>query len=230
MIEEEEFFAWLDGELDGQAAGRVAAAVAASPELTAKAEQHIKLSAELRGAFAPVLESNVPPPRFQTSEIIDFGKERERRQSWFGAPQWATMAASLVIGLIAGSMISVGDGESPVTVKGGQLVAAAGLQQALDTRLASAPASDGARISLTFRDSSGKICRSFSEGAASGLACREGEQWRVRGLFQGVEGQSGEFRMAAGEDPRLAALIDEAIAGEPFDAVQEKAALEKRWR
>ena len=36
--------------------------------------------------------------------------------------------------------------------------------------------------------------------------------------------------MAASEDPRLAALIDETIAGEPFDEAQEKAALEAGWR
>ncbi len=36
--------------------------------------------------------------------------------------------------------------------------------------------------------------------------------------------------MAAGQHPQLAALIDESIAGEPFDAEQEKAALESGWR
>jgi hypothetical protein len=36
--------------------------------------------------------------------------------------------------------------------------------------------------------------------------------------------------MAAGEDPHVAVLIDETIAGEPFDAAQERAALDKSWR
>jgi hypothetical protein len=36
--------------------------------------------------------------------------------------------------------------------------------------------------------------------------------------------------MAAGDDPRLASLIDESIAGEPFDASAEKAALQRGWR
>jgi hypothetical protein len=36
--------------------------------------------------------------------------------------------------------------------------------------------------------------------------------------------------MAAGEDPRLAALIDGRIAGEPFDAAKEKAARDANWR
>jgi hypothetical protein len=36
--------------------------------------------------------------------------------------------------------------------------------------------------------------------------------------------------MAAGMDPNLAALVDSTIAGEPFDASQEKAARGKGWR
>ena len=60
---------------------------------------------------------------------------------------------------------------------------------------------------------------------------RHGQQVRraVQPL-QGAEGQGGDYRMAAGDDPRLAALIDETIAGEPFDASQEKAAQAKGWR
>ena len=121
-------------------------------------------------------------------------------------------------------------GGSPVTVEGERLIAAAALDQALDTRLASVPAGNGTRIGLTFRNSAGRICRSFTDAAASGLACHEGGQWRLRGLFPAAEGQAGDYRMAAGEDPRLTALIDETIAGEPFDAAQEKAALAADWR
>lgn len=234
MIEDEEFFAWLDGELDDAAAARVKAQVAASPELTVRAAGHRVLAGELRGAFAPVLEETVPPPRFAPAEVIDFGAratERKQRRGWFEAPQWAAMAATLALGLVVGSMVgSRGGIDAPVAVQDGQLIAAASLDQALDTKLASAPAGDGARVGVTFRDSSGKICRSFSDEAASGLACREGGDWRIRGLFEAAEGQASEYRMAAGGDPRLAALIDETIAGEPFDAAAEKAALGKGWR
>lgn len=232
MNEEEEFFAWLDGELDGEAADRVAARVAASPELAAKAEQHRRLAAGLRGAFVPVMDEAATPPRFQSAEVIDFGAratKREQRHRLFAAPQWAAMAATLALGVVAGQFI--GDrSTSPVRNRDGMLVAAASLDQALDTQLASFPDDKGVKVGLTFRDSAGNICRSFNENGASGLACRQGEDWRIRGLFQGAEGQGGDYRMAAGEDPRLAALIDETIAGEPFDAAQEKAAQAKGWR
>lgn len=231
MNEEEEFFAWLDGELEGEAADRVAARVAASPELSTRAEQHRTLAAGLRAAFAPVLEAGQSPPHFGQAEIVDFGaRAAERGRSRFAVPQWAAMAATLVLGLFAGAMIGSNGADSPVMVEGDRLVAAATLDQALDTRLASAPATTGPRIGLTFRDASGRICRSFSDETTSGLACRDGGQWRIQGLFQGTEGQAGDYRMAAGEDPRLANLIDDTIAGEAFDAAQEKEALETGWR
>jgi hypothetical protein len=232
MIDDEEFFAWLDGELDEGAAARVTAAVAASPELTAKAQQHRGLAADLRGAFDPVMQSATPPPRFQAAEVIDFGAratERARRRTWFATPQWIAAAASLAFGMIVGTQL-VGRVDAPVAVQGNRLIAAAELDRALDARLASAPAEDGTRIGLTFRDANGRVCRSFTDAAASGLACREGDSWHIRGLYPAAEGQAGDYRMAAGADPRLAVLIDETISGEPFDARQEKAALEAGWR
>lgn len=233
MNEEEEFFAWLDGELHGEAAERVAARVAASPELMARAGQHRRLAVGLRGAFDPIMTAGVAPPSFQSAEVVDFGAkaaDRERRRSWFTAPQWAAIAASLVVGVFAGQFVHRDSDASPIAIEGGRLVAASELENALETSLASAPAEHGARIVLTFRDHQGRVCRSFTDAAASGLACRDGDDWRVRGLFPSAEGQSGDFRMAAGNDPRLASLIGETMAGEPFDAAQEKAALDAGWR
>lgn len=232
MIDDEEFFAWLDGELKGDAAERVAVAVAASPELTAKAERHRQLATSLRGAFEPVMEAATPPPRFQAAEVIDFGARataRESRRSWLAAPQLAAVAASLAIGILVGTQF-IGRADLPVAVEGERLVAAATLDRALNTRLASVPAGDDMRIGLTFRDSTGQVCRSFTDAAASGLACREGDSWHIRGLFPAAEAQTGSYRMAAGEDPRLSRLIDETISGEPFNAAQEKAAREADWR
>lgn len=232
MIDDEEFFAWLDGELQGDSAERVAAAVASSPALTARAEQHRRLAAGLRGAFDPVMDAKTPPARFQTAEVIDFGARataRESRRSWLAAPQLAAMAASLAIGILVGAQF-IGRADSPVAVEGEKLVAAAALDRALDTRLASVPGNNGTRIGLTFRDATGRICRSFTDVTASGLACREGDSWQIRGLYPAAEGQAADYRMAAGEDPRLSDLIDETISGEPFDAAREKAALEAGWR
>lgn len=230
MIEEEEFYAWLDGELEGEATARIAAEVAASPELRARADQHRSLGAGLRTAFEPVMTAASVAPRCQAAPVIDFVPRKARGgQGHFGVPQWAAMAATLALGLLVGNLVGDRSG-SPVQNRDGSLVAAAALDRALDQQLAANGASNGIRIGLTFRDRRGSICRSFNDGAASGLACRDSGDWRIRGLFQGGEGQAGDYRMAAGENPRLAALIDESIFGEPFDASAEKAALEKGWR
>lgn len=228
-VSDETFFAWLDGELTPEEAARVAAAVAADPALAARAEEHRALAARLRGAFDPVARE---PMRLPSAPVVSFAEARAACEARTAPPLWkqvAAMAATLALGIFAGNQL-IGESSSPVQPEAGRLVAAAALEDALYTRLASAPAEEGPRIGLTFRDPSGTICRTFTDVAASGLACHEGGDWRIRGLFQAPEGQAGEYRMAAGADPNLAALVDETIAGEPFDAEQEKTALEQGWR
>jgi hypothetical protein len=49
-------------------------------------------------------------------------------------------------------------------------------------------------------------------------------------LFAAPESYGGDYRMAAGMDPSLAALVDSTISGEPLDASQERAAKAAGWR
>jgi hypothetical protein len=231
MMEDEKFFAWLDGELGPAEAAEVEARVAASPELARLAEQHRALGARLKHAFDPIAAAPVPehlraalrPP----AEVVDFAAAKRARATP-SLPQWAAMAATLVLGLFLGTMVPQ-RASGPVAVEDGKIYASAALGQALDTQLASAPAGD-VRIGLTFRDRSGGVCRSFTQSAASGLACREGDRWQLRGLFAAPEGQASDYRMAGGMDPGLAALVDSAMAGEPFDPAAEKAAKARGWR
>ncbi len=231
MNDDEEFYAWLDGELDEEGAARVAARVAADPSLARLAAQHRTLGEGLRGAFAPVMADETQLPRM--TDVVDLAARREARRSGFGPgfglPQWAAMAATLVIGLVAGQFVNQGSG-APVESRDGMLVAAASLDQALGQQLASAGTDGPVRVGMTFRSSDGAICRSFSDSGSSGLACRDGDAWRIEGLLASSQNPGGDYRMAAGEDPRLAALIDGRIAGEPFDAAAEKAARDAGWR
>lgn len=229
MISDERFFAWLDGELDTAEAEQVAALVAGDPELQGKAEAHRALAGRLGAAFDPIAAAPLPDrlaeaTRPRNAEVIDLAARREARRSIPARMQWAAMAATLAIGIVAGSMIGSAP-SGPIGRENGQLVASGDLEAALYTRLASAPADDGARIGLTFRDAAGDLCRSFTEDGAAGLACHQGGDWRIRGLFQAGEGQQAEFRMAAGADLRLAELVDSTIAGEPLDAAGERQAL-----
>jgi hypothetical protein len=234
MVTDETFFAWLDGELEGEEAARVAAEVAADPALSGRAEQHRAMQTRLKGAFDGLLAAPVPGPLAaavrsdpQISDFAEVKRAREQRQ-WNGLPQWAALAASVAVGIFIGTMVPR-QSSAPVALEDGKVYAAAALGDALDTQLASAPAGE-VRIGVTFRDQSGAICRSFTEAAASGLACRDGQRWRLRGLFGAPEGQGGQFRMAGGVDPNLAALVDSSISGEPFDAAAEKAAKDRGWR
>ena len=229
MISDERFFAWLDGELDPAEAAAIDELIAADPELQRKAEAHRALGGTLRSAFDPIAAAAVPDRLVQAAgpreaQVIDFSARRARARPAWAPAQWAAMAATLAIGIVAGSMVNGADG--PIARENGRLVASGELSEALYARLASAPSEEGTRIGLTFRDAAGDLCRSFTDEGAAGLACHQGGDWRIRGLFQAGEGQQGEFRMAAGADPRLAELIDSTMAGEPLDAAAERKALD----
>jgi len=233
MVSDETFFAWLDGELDAAEAAKVEAEVAADLDLTRRAERHRQFEGRLRAGFdtvrlRPVPETLVAAVSRPQPEIIEFAEAKRSRDARLWVPQWIALAATLAVGILVGTMVPTRSG-APVAIDGGKLYAAAALGQALDNQLASAPAGS-VRIALTFRDRSGAICRSFTDAAAAGLACREGERWRVRGLFAAPEGQAGSYRMAAGMDPNLAALVDSTMTGEPFGPAEERAAKARGWR
>ena len=237
MTEDEKFYAWLDGELSAAEAAEREARVAAEPKLAELAEQHRALGAQLRGAFDSVAAAPIPERlraaiRKPDADVVDFAAAREARAARTirtSLPQWAAMAATLVVGLLVGTMVPE-RGTAPVEMQGGKIYAAAALDRALDTELASAPTNADVRIGVTFRDQAGTVCRSFTQSQSSGLACRDGDGWQVRGLFVAPEGQTGDYRMAAGVDPNLAALIDSTMAGEALDADEEKAAQKRNWR
>jgi hypothetical protein len=185
----------------------------------------------LKNAFDPIAAAPVPEHLRASvrpsADVVDFAAAR-RARTILSLPQWAAMAATLAVGIFVGTMVPQ-RGNGPVEIQGGTIYAAAALNRALDAELASAPAGD-VRVALTFRDQAGEICRSFVGRASSGLACRSGGRWRIKGLFGAPEGQGGDYRMAAGVDPNLAALVDSTMAGEPFDGAQERAAKARGWK
>ena len=235
MVEEERFYAWLDGELTPEEAGRVGAAVAADPELSRLASEHRAMTADLRTAFSSIDKEPVPDRlvgavQGRKVEIVDLDQARAARRR--APPIWAqaaALAATLVVGAFTGSLLGSGE-PGPITADDGSFTASADLESALNTRLAGSPQAKGPQIRLTFRDKAGTICRTFEDRSASGLACREGEKWRIRSLFQGPEGSATDFRMASSANPQLMEAVDASIDGEPFDAAQERAAMDRGWR
>ena len=231
MNDDERFFAWLDGELGPAEAAEMEARVAADPELKRLADQHRALGSQLRSAFNPIADAPVPQTLQAalrpTAQLIDF-RAAKRARSMPAVAQWTAMAATLAIGIFIGTRVPQ-ESSAPVQAEAGKLYAAASINRALDTELASAPTGD-VRIGITYRDSAGEICRTFTAPAGSGLACRNSGRWQMKGLFAAPEGQGSDYRMAAGMDPNLAALVASTIAGEAFDEATEKAAKEKGWK
>jgi hypothetical protein len=132
----------------------------------------------------------------------------------------------MTLGLAIGAAVPRDSGS--FRSSGVQLAAAGPLDRALDRQLAGEGERGGIRLGLSFADREGRYCRSFTAQAQSGLACRSGEEWRIEGLVRAAPDES-DYRMAAGQDPALAAIIDSRLAGEPFDAQGEARLIERGW-
>jgi hypothetical protein len=235
MPTDEKFFVWLDEELERDEAARVEAEIGGDARLSSLAVEHRAMQARMKRAFGTIVDAPVPAAlvdavRGPQTTVVHFNRRApgSGRPLWRMLPPWLSLATMLAVGIIIGTVIPP-RATNPIEISGGQLYAAAALDNALDTQLSSAPTGE-TRIGLTFRDRSGEICRSFTQAQSSGLACRDANRWQVRGLFAAPEGQTTAYRMAAGMDPNLAALVDSTIAGEPFDAATERAARDRGWR
>lgn len=227
---DEVLMAYADDELDPRTREAVEAAMAADPEIARRISQHKALRGRLHSAFDAVLDEPVPARLLQ----VVVGSRRLRPWSW---PEWTAIAASLIVGVIAGrlALLRTG-GPGPIVVRSGELLAAGALTDALSTQLASDQTAAGpVRIGITFRSKSREYCRSFSlrQPALAGLACRAADGWRV-GVLARTESSPGSqdaYRQAASAmPPAVLAAVGEQIAGEPLDAHAEATARARHWQ
>lgn len=223
----EELAAFADGELDAAREAEVAAAVAADPTLEAQVRAHRALKERLAAHFATIMDA--PLPEALTAalrpepQVIDFTAAREQRErarslprwTWFAAPALAASLA-LAVFLPRGADDGYASGALAETLEG-QLVA---------TQSADAPT----RILLSFRDEAGAYCRAFAGEAQSGIACRDGEGWKLRFEGEGATGQGSDYRMAGSA---AAAVLERAqllAKGPALDATGEQTAKARGWR
>jgi len=233
MIDDKTLLAYADGELEASRAAVVERMLAEDPALAAKLEQHRRLAARLRAAYDPVLNEPVPEGLTRTARgggtVISLAEARAARQTTSGpARDWRVgglLAAGLVAALMVGQALWTPP-TGPVMEQAGRLVASGDLGRALDTQLSGG--GSAIRVQLTFRDRAGSVCRSFTGTLAGGVACLENGRGAFKALFPG-EGQAGDYRMAASGDPRVIQTVAATIAGEPFDAGQERAAKARHW-
>ena len=235
----ERLIAYVDGELDPFQRAAFERAMAADPALAREVEAERALRARLAEHFGPVADEPVPE-RLRAlfgrdegeAEVIDLAAVRAKRDRRRMLPSWTNVgaiAASLAVGVVAGQM--VGQGPALVASRDGALVASASLERALDTQLASAqPADAPIRIGVTFRTSSGDICRSFDSSALAGIACQTGEAWRLRQTMSPEEGESADYRQASSSSGAIMEAAQTMMAGAPMDANAERAARDKDWK
>lgn len=244
-IPDEEIMAYVDGEMDEEARGRVTLAALSDLDLAERIAAQRALRERLRGHYAPVAQAPVPEEWVaairraapEPAQVIDLAAARAEREAarapsfrpWY-RPAWAgaAMAACLMLGIFVGTQWQ-GD-STPIRAAGGALVAAGPLGKALDNQLAFAQ--DGAPVRMlgTFRREGGDVCRVFSGAMASGIACRDGGQWRLEHVLPGAGASSAAYRQAGSQEAELMALAQNMAGGEPFDAAQEKASKEKGWK
>jgi hypothetical protein len=247
-ISDEILMAFADGELDEATRREVELAMRRDPAIAEKVRQHKALRSNVFNAFASTLDEEVPQ-RLQSvarsGKVVHLDSVRQLRTppppvapdrprwSW---PEWGAMAATLVVGVLAGTMAAKGVGGDEQLAGfdngAGVLTAQGRLAQALSSQLASNAAHDAnVKVGISFVSKEGTYCRSFMLPATAGLACRNGEQWRIPVLTNGSMGKAAEYRQAGSALPAaVLEAIDERIVGSALDANAERAAQKQGWK
>jgi hypothetical protein len=237
---DETLMAYADGELDAATRAAVERAMLRDPALAERVRQHRALRSDVFAAFAPVAGEAVPQ-RLKTAagggKVIHLNTRRkggaeaanDRRWSW---PEWGTIAAALVVGVLAGGAGIKGvQGEPQLAAAAdGQLAARGQLAAALGSQLAGA-APGAVKIGASFVGKDGNYCRSFMMGVAAGLACKDGSEWKVPVTAQAAPAADGAYRQAGSEMPAaVLEAIDQRISGKTLDAAAELAAKNALWK
>jgi hypothetical protein len=252
-VDDETLIAFADGELEPARRAEVEAAVQADPAVAERLARHRALRERIRDAYAGVADEPAPDPLVAliaaggtkpAAEVVDLSARRAQRraaEAAAGRPEWswrqaAAMAACLVLGVVVARVFATGDG-ALLRVDPGGLVARGALDEALSERLASDPAAASpVQVGLSFQARDGAYCRTFRAvaraGTTAGLACREGDLWRVRVTAEAEpEPVADRFRTAASATPApVTAAVDSLIAGEALDAQGEAQARARRWK
>lgn len=238
--------AYADGELDPAQRAAIAQAIQDDPAVAAAVARHQALRQDVFAAFAGTLDEPVPArlqPR-AAPQVHDLAaaraareearqQEQERRQRRPAWPQWGALAASLAVGVLAGTLGTgwFGAGSDLALARGadGELTAGGRLAQVLDRQLAQEAGSGDVRVGLSFVSQDGSYCRTFRVGGSSGLACREDGAWRIPVLADSPA-QAGAYRQASAELPTAVLdAVDARIAGTTLDAAAEQAARARGW-
>ncbi len=234
--DEIKLMAYADGELSPEDAAIVEAYLARSPAAAEKVARMQAARARLKSAYQAVSDGEVPARlsailRAPTAQVVDLSAKRTAvpMRNW-GLQHFGAIAASLVAGFVIAALLFAGLERGLVAERGGALVAAAALDDAL-THQATADAGPIA-IGVTFKDAGGAWCRTFGGEMIAGLACRDGNEWSIKTLIAADKADAAAgYRLAASATaPEILAAVEARIDGEPLDAEEEAKALRAGWR
>lgn len=242
---DEILMAYADGEVDADTRLQIEAAMALDPALAERIAKHRRLRTNLGAAFDGVLDEPIPARLLDaastsqaanSASIADLNAVRAAKQrgakpkrwSW---PEWTSIAASLLIGILAGRSALQPSQSSLFATDAEGVVATGKLSAALSDQLSGASDDAAVWIGLSFRATGGEYCRTFATNSAAGVACREGDAWKVRALSEAAgNAPGGEYRMAGSElPPAILTAVEGIMAGEALDKEQEQAARARGW-
>lgn len=220
--------AYADGELEAAERAAIEQAMRTDPAIAAAVERHRALRADVAAAFAGILDEPVPARLRPPAPVVSLAVERDKRRRW-SWPEWGALAATLVVGVLAGRMIPGGGGPA-IAGNGNQVLAQGELAAALD-RQVGGKAEGAVKVGVSFAARDGAYCRGFVMGASAGLACREGGQWKIPVLAEAEKEAAGGYRQAGSAlPPAVLDAIDARIANKPLDAAGEEAARARGWQ
>ncbi|GFE78108.1 anti-sigma factor [Steroidobacter agaridevorans] len=245
QFSDEILMAYADDEVDADLRRQIEAAMALDPSIAERVAKHRSLRADLGVAFDGVLDEPIPdrlleaaasspakPASVTDLKAARMAKERAahpRRWSWV---EWTSIAASLIIGILAGRTALHPSRSDLFATSADGIVARGELSAALTDQIGGDAKDAKVRIGLTFRVTSGDYCRTFVTASAAGFACREPNEWKVRALSEGgSDVNGGDYRMAGTElPPAILAAVEQSMAGEALDREQEQAARARDWK
>jgi len=226
--------AFVDGELDDLTARRIEREATTDPALAAEIARYRALTDRLQRHYGPVVEETIPEDFLKLLGRADapapavdtsLAARRDAKRARFAPMHWGAIAAALILGLTLGTR--PWQGQPDIASDGATLVASGRLESALDTQLASNQATDApVRIGLSFRDTQGRYCRSFSSKGTDGIGCRNGTGWQIERTLPGAK--ASDYRQASSGE--LAAAAAAMMAGDPLDEATERAARDASWK
>jgi hypothetical protein len=245
MITREQLMAFADGEVTADEADEIDRAVSADPALARQLEDILAVTARVRDtmptpepipadeALATLIRGRLSAE--PDSSVVELAARRRRVPGWAQAAAWpSAIAATLLVGISLGWSVKPAN-EGILTVDGAPR---AELASALTTTpsggLTRVTPGSSVRPTLSFATADGRLCRQFAlEGrrVMNGVACKEGESWRVVALAASQDSRGGDYTTAAGPaSDAVVAVVDGLIAGEPLDQAQEAARIRTGWR